>query len=102
MEMHELRNELLQGMDQVEAPHDIAPILSVPQPIENHVIARPVRAGLFERFRHMRAPEFEGSADPLVADEWLSSLQVILGFMDLTDPEKVKCASFVLKKDAQY
>ena len=50
----------------------------------------------------MRAADFEGSSDPLVADEWLSGLQVILDFMNLTDQEKVKCASFVLKKDARY
>ena len=37
----------------------------------------------------MRAPEFEGSSDPLVADEWLSSLQVILDFMNVADQEKV-------------
>ena len=50
----------------------------------------------------MRAPEFEGSFDPSVADEWLSSLQVILDFINVTDQEKVRCASFVLKKDARY
>ena len=50
----------------------------------------------------MRAPEFEGSPDPLVADEWLSNLQVILNFMNLSVREKVRCASFVLKNDARY
>ena len=68
----------------------------------NPVTAAPPRGDLYEKFRRMRAPEFEGSFDPLVADEWLSSLQVILDFMNLTDQEKVRCASFVLKKDARY
>ena len=60
------------------------------------------RADLYEKFRRAHAPEFEGSSDPLVADEWISSIQVILDFMNLTDQEKVRCASFNLKKDARY
>ena len=50
----------------------------------------------------MRTPEFEGLSDPLVADEWLSSLQVVLDFMNLIDQEKMHSASFVLKKDTRY
>ena len=50
----------------------------------------------------MKAPDFEGSSDPLVADEWLAQIQVILDFMGISDGDKVKCASFVLKKDARY
>ena len=38
----------------------------------------------------------------LVADEWPSSLQVILDVMNFTSHEKVSCASFVLKKDGRY
>ena len=62
-----------------------------------------VAADLFERFRRMRAsPEFEGSTDPLVVDEWMSEIKTIFNFMDITEEEKVICASFVLKKDARY
>ena len=50
----------------------------------------------------MRAPEFEVSSDPLGADEWLSSLQVIMGFINMTDHEKVYCVSFLLNKDVSY
>ena len=50
----------------------------------------------------MRALELEGSSDPLVVDEWLSSLQVILDFMNLIDQEKLRCALYVMKKDACY
>ena len=38
----------------------------------------------------------------MVADEWLAQIQVILDFMGISDGDKVKCASFVLKKDARY
>ncbi|GMN22658.1 hypothetical protein TIFTF001_045687 [Ficus carica] len=57
---------------------------------------------LYERFRRMKPPEFEGSTNPLEAEEWLTSLQIVLNFMNLTDQEKVFCASYVMKKDARY
>ena len=58
----------------------------------------PVQEGmLYERFRRMKAPEFEGTTDPVVADNWLLDIQVILDFMGLTEHEKVICASFALK-----
>ncbi|GMN25474.1 hypothetical protein TIFTF001_040715 [Ficus carica] len=57
---------------------------------------------LYERFRRMKAPEFEGTTDPIVADNWLIDIQVILDFMGLTEHEKVLCASFALKKDARH
>ena len=50
----------------------------------------------------MCAPEFEESSDPLGADEWLSTLQVIMDFINVTDQEKVYCVSFVLNKDVRY
>ncbi|GMN24879.1 hypothetical protein TIFTF001_050351 [Ficus carica] len=49
----------------------------------------------------MKAPEFEGSTNPIDADNWLIDLQVILNFLRLSDQEKILCASFVLKKDAR-
>ena len=57
---------------------------------------------LYELFRHMKAPEFEGLADPIVADNWLLDIQVILEFMRLSEQERVLCASFALKKDARH
>ena len=56
---------------------------------------------LYDKFRRMKAPEFEGSANPIEADNWLIDIQVILNFLRLNDQEKVICASFVLKKDAR-
>ncbi|GMN65320.1 hypothetical protein TIFTF001_034377 [Ficus carica] len=57
---------------------------------------------LYERFRRMKALEFEGPTDPIAADNWLIDIQVILDFMRLTEQEKVLCASFALKKDARH
>ena len=98
-EIQELRNHLPQvngnvGEDQQAPP---APPQGVPQ--MGQVV---VTDDLFERFRRMRAPDFEGSADPLVADEWMSEMKKIFNFMNISEIEKVICASFVLKKDARY
>ncbi|GMN71055.1 hypothetical protein TIFTF001_054569, partial [Ficus carica] len=57
---------------------------------------------LYERFRRMKVPEFEGPMDPIAADNWFIDFQVILDFMRLTEQEKVICASFALKKDARH
>ncbi|GMN38054.1 hypothetical protein TIFTF001_042746 [Ficus carica] len=57
---------------------------------------------LHKRFKRMKAPEFEGTATSIEVDNWLTDIQVILDFMGLTEQEKVLCASFVLKKDAQH
>ncbi|GMN30703.1 hypothetical protein TIFTF001_044506 [Ficus carica] len=57
---------------------------------------------LYERFRRMKAPEFEGLADPIEVDNWLIDIQVIFDFMGLSEQEKVLCASFTLKKDARH
>ncbi|WP_265653245.1 retrotransposon gag family protein, partial [Escherichia coli] len=56
---------------------------------------------LYEKFRRMNAPEFEGSSDPIEADNWLVDIQFILDFMRLDENEKVRCAAFQLKKDAR-
>ncbi|GMN67859.1 hypothetical protein TIFTF001_036918 [Ficus carica] len=56
---------------------------------------------LYDSFRRMKAPKFEGSTNPIDADNWLIDLQVILNFLRLKDQEKILCASFVLKKDAR-
>ena len=46
--------------------------------------------------------EFEGTTNPIEADNWLIDIQVILDFMRLMEQEKVLCASFALKKDARH
>ncbi|GMN22111.1 hypothetical protein TIFTF001_045605 [Ficus carica] len=72
-------------------------------PVEAQANLPPVREDLlYERFRRMKAPEFEGPTDPIAADNWLIDIQVILDFMRLAEQEKVLCASFALKKDARH
>ncbi|KAL5570724.1 hypothetical protein UlMin_020321 [Ulmus minor] len=60
------------------------------------------REPLYARFGKMKPTEFARSTDPLEAEEWLSSIETILEFMQLTDQEHVSCASFMFKKDAHH
>ena len=50
----------------------------------------------------MKPPLFEGSTDPLDAEEWLSTMETILDFMELNDDEKIIYAAIVLRKEAYY
>ena len=50
----------------------------------------------------MKPASFEGSTDPLEVEEWLSSIETILDFMELGDRERVLYASYMLKRDARH
>lgn len=49
----------------------------------------------------MSPTKFHGESDPAVAEEWISSLEAIFEFMDIEDAEKIRCATFMLKRDAR-
>ena len=57
---------------------------------------------MYECFRRTKPEEFEGSTDLVIAEEWLNSVQIILDFLNLTDQDMVRCATFLLKRDARY
>ena len=50
----------------------------------------------------MKPTVFERSPKPIDAKEWLSSIQLIVDFMELNDREKALRASHILKKEAKY
>ena len=50
----------------------------------------------------MKPLPFEGSTNPLDAEEWLSTLESILGYMELEDDEKIICVAYELRKEAHY
>ncbi|KAL5560330.1 hypothetical protein UlMin_036541 [Ulmus minor] len=50
----------------------------------------------------MKPPLFEGTTNPLEAEDWLSTMETILDFMELRDEEKITCAVYVLRKEARY
>lgn len=56
---------------------------------------------LFERFRKQHPPTFEGSTDPLMAEQWMDLITSILDFMRVEGNDKVACASYMLRSDAK-
>ena len=61
-----------------------------------------VRETLYIRFSKLKPKAFKGTTDPYEAEEWLHSTQAILEAMELSDKEKIQCATFMLKKEARY
>ncbi|XP_075504580.1 uncharacterized protein LOC142542017 [Primulina tabacum] len=55
----------------------------------------------YDRFRPMNPHEFIGGPDPLVALEWVKSLEAIFDYLKFTDQDKVSCAVFMLVKAAR-
>ncbi|XP_073049496.1 uncharacterized protein [Primulina eburnea] len=55
----------------------------------------------YELFRRMNPPEFVGGADPLVALEWVKSLEAIFDYLKFTDRDRVSCSVFMLVKAAR-
>ncbi|XP_062117953.1 uncharacterized protein LOC133831599 [Humulus lupulus] len=44
---------------------------------------------------------FEGKADPMVAEDWLRSVEAIFDHMELDDRQRVSCTVYLLKMDAR-
>ena len=90
------------GGNGVEDPPIGAP-RGVEPGIERNPQPQPMRREyLCERLCKMKPPLFEGSTNPLDAEEWLSTMETILDFMELKDDEKIICAAYVLRKKARY
>ena len=50
----------------------------------------------------MEPPSFVGSTSFFGAEEWLSTLEIILDFMELKVDEKIICTAYVLREEARY
>ena len=79
------------------------PPIGAPRGVESGIGRKPQpqpvrREYLCERLCKMKLPLFEGSINPLDAEEWLSTMETILDFMELKDDEKIICAAYVLRK----
>ncbi|XP_073151776.1 uncharacterized protein [Henckelia pumila] len=63
---------------------------------------RPVATNpIFKQFKDLGPREFIGGADPILAEEWIQSLETIFEFMQLTDADCVRCAIFMFRDDAR-
>ncbi|XP_075474589.1 uncharacterized protein LOC142505489 [Primulina tabacum] len=56
---------------------------------------------VYERFMKMRLKEFSGTSDPMIAEGWIKSLEVIFEFMELGDADRVRCATYLFSGDAR-
>ncbi|GMN65050.1 hypothetical protein TIFTF001_034114 [Ficus carica] len=81
-------------VDPVNPENPIAPEVPVaPVAVPPAPLARTPEE-LYDKFRRMKAPEFEGSTNPIEADNWLIDLQVVINFLRLNDQEKVLCMTW--------
>ncbi|KZV54989.1 hypothetical protein F511_35698 [Dorcoceras hygrometricum] len=53
-----------------------------------------------ERFRRQCPKEFSGTTDPLVAESWIKSLEVIFDYLQMVDCDRPRCAIYMLRDDA--
>ncbi|KAG6492271.1 hypothetical protein ZIOFF_047225 [Zingiber officinale] len=56
---------------------------------------------VYKQFRELGPTKFKGTTDPIAAEGWIRSLELIFDFMQLTDGDKVRCAIFMLRDDAR-
>ena len=57
---------------------------------------------MVKQFRDLHLPEFDGSSNPLVAENWIRELEKIFLLTDISETQKVICASFMLKEGASH
>ncbi|KAK2646729.1 hypothetical protein Ddye_021924 [Dipteronia dyeriana] len=57
---------------------------------------------MVEQFRRLHPLSFEGTTNPLDAEEWLRELEKVFTFINCTDDQKVISAVFMLKGDAGH
>ncbi|XP_075512386.1 uncharacterized protein LOC142547805 [Primulina tabacum] len=66
------------------------------------VAARPTGPeATYERFMKTRSKEFSGTTDPMIAEGWIKSLEVIFEFIELGDADRVRCATYLFGGDAR-
>lgn len=51
--------------------------------------------------RELSPTEFNGDSDLAFAEEWINTLEVIFEFMAIEDAENIRCATFMLKREAR-
>ena len=87
------------------APEEPAPEGQPQEPVQEAppvVIPALAQVGepVYERFRRQKPPTFNGSHDPVEAEDWLKKVQRIFAYMKLEDHEKLACAVNQLEREA--
>lgn len=56
---------------------------------------------VYDRFRSMNPPVFEGETNPVLAEEWIKSLESIFSYLNMIDADRVKGAIFLMTRHAR-
>ncbi|PON33013.1 hypothetical protein PanWU01x14_356200 [Parasponia andersonii] len=54
------------------------------------------------RFRKNKPPVFKSEIDPLLAEEWIQSLEGIFDYIRIPEEEKVSCTTYMFQMDARH
>lgn len=86
--------ELVRFMEQEERLGQQLPAQTVVRQ-ENHEL-------VCERLSKNKPSSFKGETDPLLAVEWIWSLDAIFYYINAPDEEKVSCTTFMFQMEARY
>ncbi|XP_073138485.1 uncharacterized protein [Henckelia pumila] len=56
---------------------------------------------IYKRFLELGPPEFKGETDPLIAEQWFQAMETAFEFMQITDVDRLRCATYMFCDDAR-
>ncbi|XP_073153285.1 uncharacterized protein [Henckelia pumila] len=56
---------------------------------------------IYKRFLELGPPEFKGETDPLIAEQWFQAMETAFEFMQITDADRLRCATYMFRDDAR-
>ncbi|XP_073136819.1 uncharacterized protein [Henckelia pumila] len=65
----------------------------------NHPVAN--QNPIYKRFLELGPPEFKGETDPLIAEQWFQAMETAFEFMQITDADRLRCATYMFRDDAR-
>ncbi|XP_073152007.1 uncharacterized protein [Henckelia pumila] len=55
---------------------------------------------IYKRFLELGPPEFKGETDLLIAEQWFQAMETAFEFMQITDADRLRCATYMFHDDA--
>ncbi|XP_073120465.1 uncharacterized protein [Henckelia pumila] len=56
---------------------------------------------IYKSFLELGPPEFKGETDPLIAEQWFQAMETAFEFMQITDADRLRCATYMFRDDAR-
>ncbi|XP_073138690.1 uncharacterized protein [Henckelia pumila] len=56
---------------------------------------------IYKRFLDLGPLEFKGETDPLIAEQWFQAMETAFEFMQITDADRLRCATYMFRDDAR-